>query len=172
VQYASPGTGSLTQFWGELLAQRNSLKLEHVPYKGSADAVRATIAGDVPLLFDVGGITTTMINQGKLVGIVTPGSTPAPGLPNMQTARQAGVPEMEANSFLGIEAPAGLPPAVRDKLSVALNKALKEPEVTSAITTLGLTAAPGTPDEFARLLSSELKRWTEVAQKAGIKPEN
>ena len=79
---------------------------------------------------------------------------------------------MEANSFLGIEGPAGLPPAVRDKLSAALNKALKEPEVTSAITNLGLSPAPGTPDEFARLLSAELKRWTEVAQKAGIKPEN
>ncbi|WP_213954863.1 MULTISPECIES: tripartite tricarboxylate transporter substrate binding protein [unclassified Variovorax] len=172
VQYASPGEGTMTQFWGEMFAQRNKLSLQHVPYKGSAEAARAAVGGDVPLLFDVAGITATMIAQGKLTGIVTPGSQRAPGLPNLQTAREAGVPDMEANSFLGLMGPANLPVAVRDKLNAAVNRALKDPEVVAAVSGLGLTPAGGTPDEFGKLLASELKRWTEVGRVAGIKASN
>ncbi|MDO8772113.1 MAG: tripartite tricarboxylate transporter substrate-binding protein [Burkholderiaceae bacterium] len=169
VQYATAGEGSVPQFWGELFAQKNKLSLQHVPYKGSTEAVRATIAGDVPLLIDVGGITATMISQGKLTGIVTPGSERAPGLLNLQTVREAGVLDLEANSFVGLMGPANMPAAVRGKLNAAVNRALKEPDVAAAIVRLSLTPAGGTPEEFSKSLSSALTRWSEVARTAGIK---
>ncbi|MBO9353075.1 tripartite tricarboxylate transporter substrate binding protein [Bordetella petrii] len=172
VQYASPGAGSLTQLWGELLAQSQALHLEHVPYKGSAGAARATIAGEVPLLFDVGGITTAMIQQGKLKGILTPGGEPAPGLPNLPTARDAGMVEMEASSFLGLVGPAHLPDNVVRKLNQAVNQALMRPDVIKAIATLGLQPAGGKPEELRELLASEMKRWTGVARTAGITSPN
>ncbi len=172
VQYASPGEGTMTQFWGELFAQRNQLKLQHIPYKGSAEAVRATIGGDVPLLFDVGGITTTMIGQGKLTGIVTPGKQRVPGLPALPTVREAGMPDMETESFLGLMGPAQLPVAVRDKLNAAVNRALKEADVAVALNGLGLSPAGGTSEEFGKALTVALERWSEVARTAGIKPSS
>lgn len=169
VPYSSPGAGSLTQLWGELLAQRYQLRLEHVPYKGSAGAAQAVMAGDVPLMFDVAGITTTLIKEGKLTGIVTPGDARAPGLPNVPTARESGVKDLDAASFLGLMAPAKTPKPIVDKLNAATNHVLKSKEVMDALNGLGLSSAGGSADEFGTLLASELKRWTAVAKTAGVK---
>ncbi|HYP83329.1 tripartite tricarboxylate transporter substrate binding protein [Variovorax sp.] len=169
VLYSSPGAGSLTQLWGELLAQHYKLRLAHVPYKGSAGAAQAVMAGEVPLMFDVAGITTTMIREGKLTGIVTPGATRAPGLPNLPTARESGVKDLDAASFLGLMAPARTPKPVLDKINAAANRVLKSKEVIDAVGGLGLSPAGGSADEFGTLLAGEMKRWTEVAHTAGVK---
>ncbi|MGH6625624.1 MAG: tripartite tricarboxylate transporter substrate binding protein [Burkholderiaceae bacterium] len=172
VQYACSGSGSLTQLWGELWARRNNLQLQNIPYKGSADAARAVVAGEVPLLFDVGGTTTTMIASGRLRGIVTAGSQRAPGLPDVPTAREAGAPDVEAQSFLGLLAPAGLPVPVRDKLNAALNKALQDPEVLKVLAAQGLSPAGGSAQGFGKMLADDLKRWSEVARAANISYAN
>jgi len=169
VPYSSPGAGSLTQLWGELLAQRYKLRLDHVPYKGSAGAAQAVMAGDVPLMFDVAGITSTLIKEGKLTGIVTPGDARAPGLPHVPTTRESGIKDLDAASFLGLMAPAGTPRAVLDKLNAATNRVLKTKEVTDAFNGLGLSPAGGSADEFGTLLAAEMKRWTGVAKTAGVK---
>jgi tripartite-type tricarboxylate transporter receptor subunit TctC len=169
VQYASPGTGSLTQLWGELLAQRYKLSLQGIPFKGSAEAARAAVAGEVPLLFDVVGTTGNLIHQGRLRGIVTPGKQRAPGLPDVPTASESGISGLDANSFLGLMGPAGMPSDVRDKLNAAVNRVLRNPGTIAALQAQGLTPAGGTPQTFGQLLADEMKRWTEVAKTAGIK---
>ncbi|RCW63620.1 Bug family tripartite tricarboxylate transporter substrate binding protein [Pseudorhodoferax soli] len=170
VPYASPGAGTLTQSWGEMLAQKYKLKLTHVPYKGSAEASRAALAGDVPLLFDLGGVTAALIAQGKLQGIVTPGAARAPGLPNLPTARESGFKDVDAESFLGLVGPANLPQDIAAKLNAAANTALKNPRVIESIRSLGLTPTGGTAEAFGSFLSDELKRWTAVAKSTGIRP--
>jgi tripartite-type tricarboxylate transporter receptor subunit TctC len=171
VLYSSPGAGTLTQLWGELLAQRYQLRLEHVPFKGSAGAAQAVMAGEVPLMFDVAGITTTMIREGKLSGIVTPGTERAPGLPNVPTAREAGMKELDAASFLGLVAPAKTPPAVVAKLNAAANRVLRSKEYIDAVNGLGMSPAGGSAEDFGKMLASETKRWAAVAKAAGIKAE-
>ena len=171
VPYSSPGAGSLTQLWGELLAQRYKLRLDHVPYKGSAGAAQAVMAGDVPLTFDVAGITSTLIKEGKLTGIVTPGTARAPGLPNVPTARESGVKDLDAASFLGLMAPAKTPKPVLDKVNAAVNRVLQTKEVADAFNGLGMSTAGGSGEEFGQLLASEMKRWTAVAKTAGVKAE-
>jgi len=171
VLYSSPGAGTLTQLWGELLAQRLNLRLEHVPYKGSAGAAQAVMAGDVPLMFDVAGITTTMIREGKLSGIVTPGTERAPGLPDVPTARDGGIKDLDAASFLGLVAPAKTPPAVMARINAAANKVIKSKEYADAVNGLGMRPAGGSAEEFGKMLASETERWTAVARKAGIKAE-
>ncbi|WP_418320091.1 Bug family tripartite tricarboxylate transporter substrate binding protein [Piscinibacter sakaiensis] len=170
VAYASPGTGTLTQTWGEMLAQKHNLKLLHIPFKGSAEASRATVAGEVPLLFDLGGVTAALIAQGRLKGIVTPGQQRAPGLPDLPTAKESGYKDLDAESFLGLMAPANLPAGVRDRLHAAVNAALKKPDVVEAIRKLGMTTTGGTAEGFGALLADELKRWTAVVKASGIKP--
>jgi len=171
VLYSSPGAGTLTQLWGELLAQRYHLKLEHVPYKGSAGAAQAVMAGDVPLMFDVAGITTTMIREGKLTGIVTPGAERAPGLPNLPTARESGVKDLDAASFLGLMAPAKTPPEVVARINAAANRVLKSKEVIDAVNGLGMNPAGGSAEDFGKMLTTEMQRWTAVAKTAGVKAE-
>jgi len=170
VAYASPGAGTLPHIWGELLTQKYALKMTHVPYKGLADASRAVLAGDVPVLFGLAGITTTLIAQGKLKGIVTPGLERAPGLPDLPTARESGFNDLDAQSFLGLVAPARLPANVRDTLNAAINRALKTPPVADAIFKLGLIPTGGTADAFGTVLAQELARWTAVVKRADIKP--
>ncbi|MDA7416026.1 tripartite tricarboxylate transporter substrate-binding protein [Xenophilus arseniciresistens] len=169
VMYSSPGAGSLTQLWGELLAQRLQLQLVHVPYKGSAGAAQAVMAGDVPLMFDVAGITTTMIREGKLNGIATPGTERPPGLPEVSTARESGVKDLDAASFLGLVAPARTPPAVLARLNAAANKVLRSKEYVDAVNGLGMSPAGGSAEDFGRMLAAETARWTAVARDAGIK---
>jgi len=171
VLYSSPGAGTLTQLWGELFAQRFNLRLEHVPYKGSAGAAQAVMAGDVPLMFDVAGITTTMIREGKLSGVLTPGTERAPGLPNVPTARDAGVQDLDAASFLGLVVPARTPPAVLARLNAAANQVLKSKEYVDAVHGLGMSPAGGSAEDFGKMLARETQRWTDVAARAGIKAE-
>jgi tripartite-type tricarboxylate transporter receptor subunit TctC len=170
VQFATSGEGGLTHFWAEFFAQHYKLPVEHVPYKGSADAARAAVAGDLPMLIDGVGITASMISSGKLTGILSPGSQRVPGLPALPSAAESGLPkELIASSFIGLVGPANLPKATLDKINAAVNRALADPEVISALNGLGMSPAGGTPADFANLLASELKRWTEVGRSAGIK---
>ena len=112
-----------------------------------------------------------LIKEGKLTGIVTPGTARAPGLPNVPTARESGVKDLDAASFLGLMAPAKTPKPVLDKINAAVNRVLQTKEVADAFNGLGMSTAGGSGEEFGQLLASEMKRWTAVAKTAGVKAE-
>ena len=99
------------------------------------------------------------------------GKARLPSLPNVPTARESGVKDLDAASFLGLMAPAKTPKPVLDKINAAVNRVLQTREVADAFNGLGMSTAGGSGEEFGQLLASEMKRWTAVAKTAGVKAE-
>ena len=110
-----------------------------------------------------------MIQSDKVRALGVQNKTRTPLLPNVPTMAEAGVPDCEANTFFGLAAPAGTPPDIIKKLSVAMNEGLATPEMQKTITNLGSEAKPNSPAEFAAYIAAQHKKWVDVGKAAGVK---
>ena len=170
VPFASAGIGSVPHLWGEYLKARTGARLEHVGYKGSAEALRDTLAGHVPLIVDALMPTATPVQAGKLRGLVVTMEKRSPLLPDVPTTAEAGQPGMEAAVRFGLSVPAGTPAEAIARLNAAANAALAEPAVRQRLEELGFVVMGGAPDAYARALGEEIAKWRKVIQDAHIPP--
>ena len=113
-------------------------------------------------------ILRTLIGEGKLRGLAAQNKTRTPLLPDLPTMAEAGVADCEANTFFGIVAPAGTPPAIVAKLNAALNEGLATAEMQKTIAALGSEAKPNSSTEFAAYIAAQNKKWIEVGKAAGV----
>ena len=169
VLYASTGVGTAPHLSGELLAQRAGVKLVHVPYQGSPQAATDLLAGRVTMMFSPISAVTGHVEAGKLKALAAATSKRPAIAPNVPTMAEAGMPDFDTSIWFGLVAPAGTPREIVDKLSRAVAEAQKSDEVTKVFRTQGFETITGGPDEFAKSMQSEIKRWNEVAQAAGLK---
>ena len=169
LNYGTPGAASQTRFVAELWSARAGIKMQHIPYRGGAPAVQSLIAGQP---------TSRLCRRWSRCR--DPGRPPAslavtslvryPQLPNVPTVAKSGFPDFEAIQWVGLLTTAGTPKAVVDRLNAEVNKALKEPDLIAKLAQEMLPAG-GTSAEFASLIATEIKNWTETARAANIKPE-
>ncbi|MBM3530615.1 MAG: tripartite tricarboxylate transporter substrate binding protein [Alphaproteobacteria bacterium] len=169
IQYASSGVGTLSHLSAELLNHSAGIKLMQVPYPGSAQALNDVIAGRVPLMFGPASTTWGSVQAGKLKALSVTETKRAAMAPDVPTMSEAGVPGYAASIWMGLLAPAGTPQPVVDKLSGAINEALKSAEVQKAIRNQGVDPLGGSPAEFAQHIDGELKKWSGLIKAAGIK---
>ena len=169
VLYASTGVGTAPHLSGELFAQRAGVKLVHVPYQGSPASRHrpARRPGHDDVLADLG--LTAHVEAGKLKALASATSKRPLIAPNVPTMAEAGMPDSDTSIWFGLVAPAGTPREIVDKLSRAVAEAQKSDEVVKMLRTQGFEAITGGPDEFAKSMQSEIKRWNDVAQAAGLK---
>ena len=169
VNYASPGNGSPHHLAMEMFKVRTGTFITHIPYRGAAPAMADVMGGQVPCMFlDLASGLSIM--QGNKVRVLAIGSgARSKLLPNVPTLAEVGVPNTEVFAFQGILGPAGLPPAVVNKLNGDLNKAFGTPTVQKRFDDFGMEAMPGTPAQFAALSRAESKRWGPIIKSAGIK---
>ncbi len=172
IPYASAGVGSLTHLWGEFVKAKMKLPLEHVGYKGSADALKDVIAGHVPLFSDVLVPTATSIRAGKLRGLAVATRERVALLPDVPTVGEAGLPGTECTIPFGVSVPAGTPPEVVSRLNAAFNEALADTTVRARLVDLGFLPVGGTPEAYARVIAAEVARWREVIREANIPAPN
>jgi tripartite-type tricarboxylate transporter receptor subunit TctC len=170
VSYASASGGSMQHLWAELIRMRFGLKLEHVGYKGSSEAVRDVMGGHLPLLVDLVVPTGALVKSGKLRGLAVATSKRSSLLPDVPTVGEAGLAGWEGAIFNGMVVPAATPPAVVARLNAAINQVLGEPEFGRRLGEMGLSLVGGTPDSFARKLAEETAKWRKVIQDAHIPP--
>src|SRR3954469_11001438 len=137
LRFGSAGNGTITQLSGEMFAEATGIRLEHVPYRGSAPSLTDLLAGRVQLLFDP--VALPAIQEGRLVAIATIAETRNPQLPDTQTLRELGLRQAEALPWFGIAAPAGLPGLIVDRLTAALRTVLATPEAALAMAPMSLT---------------------------------
>ncbi len=168
--YASMGIGSQPHLVTELFEGVTGTKMLHIPYKGGSPAVMATLSGETSLLIPSVVPVLQQIKEGKLRALGIASRHRHPLLPDVPTLREQGV-ELEAGTWFGVLAPAGLPPAVAKKLSMELAEVLKDKEVQAKLISEGAEPMPMDPNVFSAFIDSESKRWREVILKAGIKPE-
>jgi len=166
---ANAGVGSLPHFSAALFAQRTGIKLVHVPYPGSPQAVNDLLAGRVTMFFSPASTVVGQIAAGKLRALATASTKRASVLPDVPSMTEAGVPDFDSSLWFGLLAPAGTPRAAIDRVAAAAEQAMRRPEAVDALKKQGFEPLGTSPDSFGPYLRGEIARWSEVARGAGVK---
>ncbi|MBF6992579.1 MULTISPECIES: Bug family tripartite tricarboxylate transporter substrate binding protein [Cupriavidus] len=166
--YGSFGTGTTGHFAGEMLLGATGMKLQHIPYKGSAPAVADLIGGQIPFSVDTVAASLPHIRSGKIKPIAVMGARRATLLPDVPTVAEAGYPGFDADSWVAIAAPRGLPADVKARLEKAVAQAMKDPEVQQKLLANGLEPNYAGPEQVSAMISKELPLMRATAQRASI----
>ena len=168
IQYASSGNGTVTHLYGELFNLATGAKIGHVPYKGSSQAVTDLIAGRVALLFTPASTVVPHVQAGRLRALGTIGRQRLAALPEVPTFAEAGIPGFESALWFGLNAPAGTPRAVIERLNREAHRALALPEVNKILVGSSIEPIPGTAENFGAFIHSDIERWARVVKAGGI----
>ena len=171
VSYGTSGVGGTPHIAGELLNQRTGANLVHIPYKGGGQAMGDALGGNIPLVFTAVAGAMPHVKSGKLVPIAVSSRTRSPSLPDTPTFIESGVRDFDVSSWVGILAPAKTPRPMIERLNRELNAVLKDPEMVEKLAGMGITATPGTPEQFAEQMNGDLAKYGKVVKAAGIKAE-
>ena len=170
LSFGSAGAGTSQHLAGELFKQLAGVDMTHVPYKGAGPAVTDLLAGQIPLMFVDISAVLGHVRAGKLraLGVTSRNRTPLLDVP---TIAEQGLPGFEVNAWFGLLAPAGTPREVVARLNAETAKVLRSGATLERLQGLGLSVDPGTPEDFAALIASELARWGSIARAAKIRAE-
>ncbi len=171
--YASAGSGGAFHLAGEILQDTVGIKMLHVPYKGGGPATNDLLGGSVSFMFDMVPASLPYLTgpAPRARALAIANETRLPQLPNVPTFAELGLKGLEVSNWFGIVAPKGTPKAIVAKLNDALNRALKEPELSERIAAQGNVVGGGTPEQFAAFVAAETARWTKVIKTNDIRPE-
>jgi tripartite-type tricarboxylate transporter receptor subunit TctC len=168
LSFASSGAGSSTHISGELFKSMAGIDLQHIPYKGSGQAMPDLISGRVSMMFENMPGAVSYIQAGKLNALAVTGLKRAPALPDVKTVAESGVPGYESLSWSGIAVPAGTPRDVIARLNREINAILATPEMRQKLSEQGAEAVGGTPESFTEHIKREREKWSRVVRDAGI----
>jgi tripartite-type tricarboxylate transporter receptor subunit TctC len=169
VVFASPGFAATQHFAGEMFMQIAGVKLLHVPFTTSPEAINAVLGGHADILFDTVSALIGQVNSGQLKALAVTGNERFPPLPNVPAAIESGVlPGYDVTTWYGVFAPRGTPPEVIAKLNKVLNDSLQEDAVKKRLLAVGVIVRGSTPEAFGRFMAEEHKRWDKVREAAGI----
>jgi tripartite-type tricarboxylate transporter receptor subunit TctC len=171
LNYGSGGNGTNTHLAGELFKSTTGVDIVHVPYKGAGAVLTDLMGNQVQALITSVPTALPHIRSGKLRALMVTGSERNAMLPDVPSAKEAGIPRMDMDYWIGIGAPAGTPQAVVDKLNKAINASLAQPDARKKIAEMGLTVVASTPAQAAQWVDSEIQRWSAVIKQAGIKAD-
>ncbi len=171
VTYANAGVGAASHLCGMLFMTAIQTDVTTVPYKGTGPAMTDLMGGQVDFMCDQTTNTTTQIKGGKIKAYAVTTKTRVPALPDLPTMQEAGLKDFEVGIWHGLWAPTGTPKPAIDKLVVALQAALKDPNVITKFADLGtepVAANRATPAALDAHLKAEIAKWAPIIKKAGI----
>lgn len=171
LNFAAVGTGSSTHLAGEYFKSVAGVKMQHVPYKGTAPALTDLIGGQIQLNFDTPVTSIPHIKSGRLRPLAITGTKRLPTLPDVPTFAEAGLPAYDFQLWFGVLAPAGTPRPIVEKLSTEIARILALPDVKQQLADQGLETVYRTPAEFDSLIRSDHERFGKLIKSAGIKIE-
>jgi tripartite-type tricarboxylate transporter receptor subunit TctC len=166
--FGSAGVATGTHLSAELFKVMATVKMVHVPYAGSPQAVTDLLAGRIQLFFSPASTVLQHVRDGKLIALASTEAKRAAVAPDLPTMSEAGLPGFETGLWFGLVAPAGTPKEIINKLARAANEALQADDVAKALVPQGIDLVGGSPEDFARYIDGEMKRWATVAQAAGL----
>ena len=169
VSFGSPGNGSSGHMVGEQFKLLHKIDIVHVPYKGAGPAVTDLVAGHIQMMFDILPLTKEQMLAGKVRALGVMSAQRLPVVPDVPTMAEQGMPELEGGPWFGLLAPAKTPRPIIDWLNAETRKAMSAPEVRKRLTDLGMTLPLGSPEDFAKHIADETRRWGDVIERAGIK---
>jgi tripartite-type tricarboxylate transporter receptor subunit TctC len=171
VRFACSGIGNQPHLWGELFKTRNTLNMEVVGYKGSADAIRDVMGGHLPALVDVVLPTGNHVKAGRMTGLAVASAERSPMCPDVPTVVELGMKDMVSAVFYGIVGPTGIPRPIVERLNALCLEIVKDPAVKAKFAELGFFTTGSTPEAYHDKLVFETERWTKVVKDNNIKVE-
>ena len=168
INFGSGGNGNINHLAPELLAMSTGTKMQHVPYKGSAPALADLAGGRIQLMIDGGNVVQPFVKDGRARALMLTGESRSAAMPDVPTAKEAGVPELVVYGWQGVLAPAGTPQAILDRLSAGVGKALASPELASRLSSQGTEPAYQDAAAFRAFIAAETRRWGDVVRAAKI----
>ncbi len=169
--YGSPGNGSPMHFAGEMFKRSAAVDMMHVPYRGVAPSLNAALAGEVKLLYTGVGGALQHIKAGKLVPLALTEKARSALLPDVPTATEQGVANVEVNAWYGVFAPAGTPAAVVQRINQEINAVIRLPDVRERLLGAGVEPLGGTPQVLADFMKADTQRYGQLARELGIKAD-
>jgi tripartite-type tricarboxylate transporter receptor subunit TctC len=169
LSFGSPGNGSPAQLAGELLNQMAGLNLQHVPYKGTGQAVTDLIAGHITILIDNMPPLLPHVQAGKLRALAVASEKRASAAPDVPTFAESGLPGFVVPAWKGLMAPAGTPREIITKLHDTVVKVLAKPEMKQRLIDMGAEPVGDTPEQFAESIKRETAWWAKLVKSTGTK---
>jgi tripartite-type tricarboxylate transporter receptor subunit TctC len=171
LNYGSSGAGTSVHLSGEFFNSMAGVKTVHVPFKGASEALSALLGGQIDFMFASLSSAMPQVRAGKLKAFAVTGAQRSPSVPDLPTMSEAALPGFAAAAWYGILGPASIPPPVVGILSKASLSALATKEVQDRLFASGVEVRPGTPEEFSRLIKSEMEKWAKVVKESGAKAD-
>ncbi len=159
------------QLAAELFNQKTGTKFVHIPYKSSGESVGAVMSGQVTMTIMDPPPAIGPLKGGQVRGPAVTGAGPRPNWPELPTLGEAGVPDVEIRLFTGFLAPAATPSATVKRLQQELARVVKLPEIKERLDQMAIVPSGNTPEEFRRIIATDIAKWTAVAKAANIKAD-
>jgi len=171
LNYGSSGAGTTVHLSAELFSSMAGVKMVHVPFKGATEALTALLGGQLDLMFASLSSSISLIKSGRLKAFAVTGAQRSPSIPELPTMAEAALPGYAAAAWFGIVGPAGVPQPVVTTLNSVTLAALDTQDVKNRLFASGVEVRTSTPEEFARLIESEMRKWAKVVKDSGAKVE-
>ncbi|MBX3552009.1 MAG: tripartite tricarboxylate transporter substrate binding protein [Pseudolabrys sp.] len=169
LNFASAGAGTTHHLAGELFQTLTGTKFNHVPYRGAGPAMQDLVAGHVDLMFDGLGTSATQISSGALRGLAVAAPARSPAIPNVPTAKEAGLNNFEVATWYALWAPKGTPQPIVDRMIQEINKAFTADAIKAAWAKNGSDIPSMSGGQMGTFVKSEIGRWAKVVKDANIK---
>ena len=167
---ATQGNGATSHLTSELFQLMAQVKVQHVPYRGSAPALNDLVGGSVDMMFDNLGVSLPLVRSGKLKLIAVATPTRMASLPDVPTMAET-LPGFESAAWFGVVAPPGTAPAIVGRINADMNEAMRQPEILQRLAQLSAEPIGGTPQATAAYMREEIARWHKVIKDANVKLE-
>lgn len=171
LNYGSSGKGSTMHLVGEMFTIMAAVRMVHVPYKSGGAAITDLAVDRVQLIYSDLAALLPFVRSGQIRALAVTTPKRSPFLPDLPTIAESGVPGFEATNWYGILGPAQLPPDIVMRLNKELAHVMHSADMKERLTTLGMEAATGTPEEFSTYIKSEVVRWSKVVKMSGAELE-
>lgn len=172
VSFGSPGTGTTAHLYGELFKRQMTVDMVHVPYKGGNQVRQDLLAGNLQLAFSTLVEAQTLVRNGSLKGVAIIAQKRVPGLPALPTFAELGIPRFDSENWFGVIAPARTPREIVTLLNGRIAAILAKPEFKTRLAPTGLEPAQAqSPEEFARFIAGDAKKWALIVKELGVKPD-
>jgi tripartite-type tricarboxylate transporter receptor subunit TctC len=164
LNYGSAGNGSGNHLATEMFSHAAGISATHVPYRGGGQVMTDLVAGRVDFVFAVLPTARPFILSGDLRALAVTGPRRSSAVPEVPTVAEALIPGFSLHEWLGLFGPAGIPAPIQARLNAATLAALRKPETTQRLSEIGVEVAGTSPEELARFLDGELRRWADLAR--------
>jgi tripartite-type tricarboxylate transporter receptor subunit TctC len=169
IVFASSGFGATQHFSAELFMQTAGVKMVHVPFRNSPEAISAVLGKQVDVLFDTVSALIGQVQSGELKALAVTGKDRFPVVPSVPTAIESGVvPGYDVTTWYGVFAPRGTPPSIIAKINKTLSEILADATVRQRLDSAGVVVQGSTPEAFGTFMAAEFTRWNAVRKAAGI----